>query len=89
LEISIINKLYGAYVLVFAKFANDLITLYNTHGNINSNNFLLMMCIINANHFQALYETDKELHKVKLLQKNELETRININIQKKKFRYII
>ena len=61
LEISIIPFLYDAILFVFELHNDTDLILLNIYGSINNeNNILLTLCFINNNHFNIIYEKEKE-----------------------------
>ena len=62
LELSILPYLYDAILFIFELSNNTDLILLNTYGFFNNNqNILLTICYINNNHFNVIYEKNKEI----------------------------
>ena len=57
LELYVMNLIYNAILFIFQLKDEDELTLIHIKGNLkNSNSILLTICIVDENHFSAVYE---------------------------------
>ena len=63
LEIITIAHIYDLNIMLFQKNEKDEIYLLNKYGNFNiKENLLLTLCYVNNNHFNILYEKQKDIN---------------------------
>ena len=89
LEIQAISEIYDVTLIVFQLSNDNTLKIINIYGNLNDQNKnLLTLCYINNNHFNVVYNKNKNKPNINL-DKNDINFRASKNIKENKCNNIL